>query len=189
MPTAVVDFDKTLITIDSTTRMLRDGYAFGSPVIVWWGIVLGFAQLILSYDHQGFVRRKFRHALFREIYRRGASDVIMDYAEKLSPFVNVGLVEYISERYNKIYVSTSAWKDLVEATLVRKNIRGWIIHGTEYHEDFHKFYTCWHRAKVDRLKVCGVEHFDVFTDSEEDRPLMDAADRIFLVKDMHFNSL
>ncbi|MBI2989758.1 MAG: haloacid dehalogenase-like hydrolase [Candidatus Magasanikbacteria bacterium] len=189
MSTAVVDFDKTLLTVDSTMRMLRDGYTYSSPIILWWGIVLFGVRFILPYQRQVFFRRKFRHALFKEVYRRGAARVTDEYAEKLFPFVNEDLVRYINEQYNRVYVSTAAWKDLVEAILARKNIKGWIVHGTEYDPDFNRFSTCWHMAKVDRLKTENLEHFDVFTDSEEDRPLMDAADRIFLVKGSNFSLL
>lgn len=186
MATTVVDFDKTLITIDSTVLMLRDGYAYSSFSILFWGVVLWVVRFVLPYSRQIFIRRKFRYALFKEIYRRGAVDILTRYVEKLTPYVNEDLIRYVSEHYDKVYVSTTAWKDLVEAILARKNIRGWIVHGTEYNTDFHRFYTCWHEAKVERLKACGVGHFDVFTDSEEDQPLMNAADHVFLVKGNSF---
>lgn len=186
MPTAVVDFDKTLLKIDSTMWMLRDGYACGSLSIVFWGVILFFIRLLLPYSRQVFFRRKFRYVLFQEIYRRGATGVINEYAKKFAPFLNQELVQHIQSNYDKVFISTAAWKDLVEAIFANENIKGWVVQGTEYTQNFNKFKTCWYQEKVTRLETLGVTRFDLFTDSEEDQPLMNVAEHVFLVTGTNF---
>lgn len=182
MALAVVDFDKTLIRVDSTEVMLRDGFWHASLPIIWWGGWVFLVRMFLPYTGQVWVRRKFRYALFRKIYQR-PDELIAKYADILAKEINEEVVKYIQANYDTVIVSSAAWKELLVAILQRKNIMGWTIQATEYNPDFAKFTTCWYEEKVRRLKVANFNEFDVFTDSEEDRPLIKAGKKVFLVTD------
>lgn len=185
MAVAVVDFDKTLIKVDSTVLMLKTEGWYLSPTILFWGGILFIWKLVAPLNSQYWLRRKFRHSLFQKIYH-DQQKFIEKYTPLLTETLNQDLLNYIESHYDKVYLSTAAWKDLAEQVLQKHNLN-WPVYGTEYHPEFRRFFTCWHAEKVRRLQASGISNFDVFTDSDEDGPLMEAAQKVFLVKDGTFS--
>lgn len=180
----VVDFDKTLLDTDSTVFILKKERLFLHPEILFWGTALYSLRRILPYEKQDYIRRHLKFAILRRLAGQ-REEILRKYSALLKPFLNIDLVGFLTQNYEKIYVVSSAWQPLVVAVLREAGIKDWPVVATVYVPDFHNFRTCWYARKIDAVKNIGLGAggFDLFTDSHEDMPLSRMANKTFWVKD------
>lgn len=187
----VVDFDKTLISVDSIFFILVRERLFLQPRILFWGIALVIVKLFASFKKQFYIRRKLKFEILKTFYSIKAGRIFDIYAPLLARRINRRLADYLLDKYKRVYIISSSWRPLIEAVLKHEGINNdWIIFGTEYKEDFRKFDICWNVNKLKILRENGIKDFDLFTDSWEDLPLIERAENYFIVnKDFSWKKL
>lgn len=177
----IVDFDETLLKVDSTRYIIRSEKLYFQPRIFAWGIVFIFAKFFLPKKLQLPIRYRAKYAILWELKKRGEARMLEKYSKIFAQFLNFELVKKIQNSYQKVYVISAAWEPLIRATLEQAGISGWTVHGTKFTEDFSKFKTCWNINKVKIVKELGIANFDLYTDSQDDRPLMELAEKTYMV--------
>jgi phosphoserine phosphatase len=186
----IVDFDKTLINIDSMLYILMNERLFLSPPILFWGIILVVIRPFTSFRGQFYIRRKLKFEILKALHNMGEKKILNFYVPALARRINGRLVSYLMEKYERICVISSSWQPLIEATLKQEGISGWVVFGTKFSKDFRKFDICWNVNKLKVLRNNEIKDFDLFTDSYEDAPLMKEAKNIFIVgKDSSWKKL
>ncbi|MGC9610766.1 MAG: HAD family hydrolase [Minisyncoccia bacterium] len=177
----IVDFDETLINIDSIFYILVNERLFLKPLVLFWGIALVIIKSFISYQSQFFIRRKLKFQILKSLHNIGEVKILDLYAPILAKRINERLVNHLAGKYERICVISSSWQPLIETTLKYGGINNWIVFGTKYNEDFKKFDICWNVNKLKILEENSIKDFDLFTDSYEDAPLMKRAANIFFV--------
>ncbi len=180
MKECVIDFDETLIRVDSLWYILKRERLWKSPRLFGWGVCLWVARSVLSRTGQLPVRRRFKFILLGLLQARG-SKLIDKYALEFQPFLNKELIDRVSQAYPCPVVITSSWEPLALAVLERGGLGNWRVKGTVLTARFADFQICWHANKLVALSQLSITTFDLFTDSEDDRPLMEKAQSVTMV--------
>lgn len=178
----VVDFDKTLLTVDSTKYMIFKERLYLRLPVLFWGMVFLFASILLPRGAQIPIRRRAKYQVLKAISSLGETPVLEKYSKIFSGLLNRELLKDIRRNYKGIYVITSAWQPLVRATLEKAGVMDFEIFGTEFTINFKNFKTCWHEEKAKLARRLGLSQFDLYTDSKDDEPLMKLASKVVMVR-------
>lgn len=178
----LVDFDNTLLKADSMAYIVRKERLFFNPVIFFWGVIFWFATNFLPNHLQFYVRRKFKFAVLKAIKRRGEKQILDAHSLGMSLRLDHALIDKLNNEYERIFVVSSSWKPVVESVLLRAGIKNFVVYATEYNENFSDFRNCWFTNKIKILNDLKIEHFDLFTDSLDDEPLVSRANRVIWTK-------
>lgn len=177
----VVDFDETLLSVDSTKYMVFGERLYLRLPILFWGVGFLLVRLILPRAWQYPVRRRLKYLVLGELVRRGEKQMIEKYSKILSGFAVLELLDRIKIGYSVVYVISSAWRPLVAAVLARVGAGEFKVIATELTPDFENFHICWHQEKAKVARSLGLAGFDLFTDSYDDKPLMRLAKKVIMV--------
>ena len=180
---AAVDFDRTILNVDSLKyilikeRFYLDPVLFALGVLLFWSIAFNRKK-----QKQLFVRNFFKKRLLLLIDRLDKRK-FDKYVEYFKNHLNHDLLRILNENYSKIFIVSAS-----EATLIENIVAGQlntftvIANNMKHLENLE---TCWGINKVKFLqhKVGGEISFgfDVFTDSLDDRPLIMMSNHAFLV--------
>ena len=176
----VVDFDKTLLTVDSMFFILRREKLYLEPFVLMWGVVW-LGALILPREYQLFIRRHLKFHLLRILKKRADREIIERYAKIFAAYINKELVVFLQKNYTTVIVISSSWEPLISATLRQADLSRFAVYGTRFTEDFSHFWVCWYTNKLKVLDALKITDFDLFTDSTDDLPLMRRARNFFIV--------
>ncbi|MFA5129318.1 MAG: HAD family hydrolase [Patescibacteria group bacterium] len=179
--TCVVDFDETLLTLDSTRYMLIKERLYLRLPILFFGLLFLLARALFPRTWQVGIRRRAKYATLLTLHRSGEDRVIQKYSKDFSQRLNTKLIDTLRHTYQNIYVVSSAWRPLIQATLAEAGIADFQIIGTELTNDFSQFSTCWGEEKARRVQALALLPFDLYTDSKDDAPLMRMASNVIMV--------
>ena len=178
--TAIVDFDKTLISKDSIMTIILGEKLYLKPKIFYRGVILAFAILFLGKKSQIAYRTRFKFQVLSAL-NTNKEVIIEKYVQRLEKSLNRSLLEDFGQ-YERLIIISSAWKPFIQA-YVDKHVRkfNFEIFATDFTPKIESFKICWYTQKLEILSALGVQDFDLFTDSYDDKPLMKQASRVFLV--------
>jgi phosphoserine phosphatase len=180
---AVVDFDRTILNVDSLKCILIKEKLYLDPVLFAFGVLL-LANI-------AFKRKKQKQLSVRNLFKKRLLLLInrLDkrkfdkYVEYFKNHLNLDLLRILNENYPKIFIVSAS-----ETTLIENIIAGQLNTFTVIANNMKRlenFETCWGINKVRFLQQkAGGEissGFDVFTDSLDDGPLIMKSKRAFLV--------
>lgn len=178
---AVVDFDRTILDVDSLKYILIKEKFYLNPKLFALGVLL-FWSIAFNRKNQLFARNLFKKRLLLLIDRLDKRK-FDKYIEYFKNHLNHDLLRILNENYPKIFIVSAS-----EATLIANVIAGQLNTFTVIANNMKRlenFETCWGINKVRFLqqKVGGEisAGFDAFTDSLDDRPLIMMSNRAFLV--------
>jgi len=178
----IADFDETLLKADSTKYVIRAEKLYLVGNIFFWICLFFVATRLLPRRWQFFVRRKAKYAVLKELDRRGAQKICDKYSKALLPFLNVELIRELKRDYQAVYIVSSGWQPLIESVLLKAGFAGMPVVATKLTENFRDFQTCWYTNKALAVQKLGLKDFDLFTDSQDDKPLMVLASKTTFVK-------
>tara|TARA_A100001015_G_scaffold302043_1_gene389756 strand:- start:746 stop:1315 length:570 start_codon:yes stop_codon:yes gene_type:complete len=181
---ALIDFDKTLIEVDSLGLIFLKEKLYLNTKLFFYGFIL-FLCKCFPKNKQLYIRSLFKKNLLKLIKllpENKLDEYISDFKEKL----NKDLVRDIkSENYDLIFVVSASEESIIEKVLdgeleVNAIISNKITHLSK------NFITCWGVEKLHRLKeLIEIEQFKeihVYTDSYDDKPLLDIATKEIILK-------
>jgi hypothetical protein len=180
--TCIVDFDETLLTIDSLRYILKKEKFFLYPPILFWGGLFFLFKNFLAKKNQIAIRKRVKFFIIKKIHLIGEEKILSKYSSILSQYLNINLIDFLINNYKKRYIISSSWQSLIENVLKEKGIKGFIVFGVFYSEkfvDFKNYY--WNIGKVSVIMENNIGEFDLFTDSYDDRPLMEKSKNAFLI--------
>tara|TARA_S200000501_G_C20675400_1_gene678215 strand:- start:91 stop:660 length:570 start_codon:yes stop_codon:yes gene_type:complete len=181
---ALIDFDKTLIKVDSLGQIfLKEKLYFNNKLFIY-GSLLFFCKC-LPKNKQLFIRSLFKKNLLKKIKllsEKKLDDYISNFKEKL----NRDLVKGIkSENYDLIYVLSASEESIIEKVLDGE-LKVDAIISNKINQLSKNFRTCWGEEKLHRLKALieieKVKEIHVYTDSNDDKPLLDIATKEIILK-------
>jgi len=180
---AVVDFDRTILDVDSLKYILikekfyLDLVLFAFGVLLLWSIVFNRKK-----RKQLFARNLFKKRLLLLIDRLDKRKFNM-YVEYFKNHLNHDLLRTLNENYSKIFIVSASEKTLIENVVEGKLNSFSVIANNSKHLE--SFKTCWGVNKGEFLRHQVSDEissgFDVFTDSLDDYPLIMKSNRAFLV--------
>jgi len=179
--TCVVDFDETLLTVDSTTYLIFGERLYTNPFILFFGLLFLFVRTLFPRSWQIGIRRHAKYRVLKALHRSGEKRIVDAYSEKFAQLLNKSLLHTIQNQYKHVYVISSAWRPIIQATLAKAGISNFNIIATEFTEDFANFSTCWHEEKAKKIQALRLAPFDFYTDSYDDAPLMRLAANVIMV--------
>lgn len=189
MKICVVDFDETLLEIDSVAYILTKERLFLYPKVLFWGGILFLFKPLLSKSRQIYLRRKLKFSIMNAIDSIGLEKVFNKYAKLLSQYLNDKLADFLLANYDRIYVVSSSFQDLIQMILKEGNMKNLQVFGTVFTPEFKDFSICWNVNKIDVIEKNNIKNFDLYTDSYDDKPLMARAKNTFLVKKSKWTKL
>ncbi len=179
----LVDFDDTLIRTDSLKSIMNSEHWLCSPALFAAGVKLFLCKTF----HRGEAeaRDSFKEGMLCRYYKL-PEEKVEHYVDSLKSQLNTEVTDKIkAENYDRIIVVSAS-----EEKLIRRVLDGVfaefdvIANSLDEGSDFH---TCYGAEKVRRLAAFMPDYaqheITVYTDSMSDRPLMEIAQRSFLVKD------
>lgn len=180
---AVVDFDRTILNVDSLKCILIKGKFYFDLPLFAFGVLL-FCSIVLNRRkrRQLFARNLFKKRLLSLIGRLDKHKFDM-YVEYFKNNLNHDLLRLLNKNYSKIFIVSASEATLIENVVARK-LNTFIVIANDM-KHLENFETCWGVNKVKSLRAqVGGEipfGFDVFTDSLDDYPLIMMSNRAFLV--------
>lgn len=179
----LADFDDTLIKTDSFAGMMKKEKWYLNPAILKAGVFLAFAKVLKKNEIPARNRMKY---LLLQKYMELPVEKKNTYAEWFRSQINHEVIQEINQCPHDLLVIISA----SEAGLIRNVLSDVLacdmIIANELGSDSVSFRTCYGEEKVRRLKDCfpEPEKYDiiVWTDSESDRPIMNLAREVHLVR-------
>ena len=190
----LVDFDETLITVDSLKTVMKRERWYLSPELLMAG-----AGIVASKLHSKFVpgqsdadrlraRSRFKLILLRK-FRELPADRRIEYTEFFKKHINHDLTEEIrAAGYDRIVVISASETGLIREVLsdVLPDCEVIANECPDTQESAAEFRTCYGAEKVVRLRIAIPDYagydITVYTDSYSDRPLMDIAGTTHMVK-------
>ena len=177
----VVDFDETLLTVDSTKYLVFRERLYLQLPILFWGLLFLLARAILPRSAQSGIRRRAKYLVLRALDKLGEEKIVEKYSKFFSKSLNFELLKKIRERYKEVYIISAAWQAIIQGALAYAGVLDFKIFGTRYTENFGDFSICWHEAKARQARELGLSGFDLYTDSYDDEPLMKLANKVTMV--------
>ncbi|MFA5022530.1 MAG: HAD family hydrolase [Patescibacteria group bacterium] len=177
----VVDFDETLLSVDSTAYIIKNEKLYFNWRLVFWVAMFFLVKFFLPRRCQFAVRQRAKYAVLNILQKKGQDKMITKYAKIFSSRLDFELINHIQKNYSKIYVISSAWQPLILATLASAGVAGFQVIGTVMTQNFADFRICWYTNKVAVIQKMKLDKFDLFTDSDDDRPLMKLAQKVTIV--------
>ncbi|MBW8038491.1 MAG: haloacid dehalogenase-like hydrolase [Planctomycetes bacterium] len=180
---AVVDFDRTILNVDSLKYILIKEKLYLDPMLFAFGALLfGNIAFNRTKQKQLFVRNLFKKRLLLLINRLDKRK-FDKYVEYFKNHLNHDLLRILNENYSKIFIVSASEATLIENVVsLQLNTFAVIANNMKHLENFE---TCWGINKVKFLQHKAGDEislaFDVFTDSLDDRPLIMMSNRAFLV--------
>lgn len=178
---AVADFDRTILDIDSLKYVLIKEKYYLDPVLFALGVLL-FWSIALKTKRQLHMRNLFKKRLLLLIERLDKHK-FDKYVVYFKNHLNHDLLGRLNKNYSKIFIVSAS-----EATLIKNVVEGQLNTFAVIANDMknlENFETCWGRNKVKLLQHNAGDEissgFDVFTDSLDDRPLIEMSNRAFFV--------
>ena len=92
----IVDFDKTLIGIDSIFYILVGERLLLQPRILFWGVVLAITRLFVPFRKQFYIRRKLKFEILKTLHSVGTEKIFDIYAPLLAKHINGRLADYLT---------------------------------------------------------------------------------------------
>jgi phosphoserine phosphatase len=180
---ALVDFDGTLISIDSLVYMCKRERMYFSP-----GFLLGGARIVLAKNPASRLaaRSAFKRRMLARL-RRLTDAKIESYAEYFARQKMSHVLEHIArERYDEIVVVSASERHVIEKTLARvPDIAVTAVIANDW-DNLDNFVTCWGEEKVRRVREMfgdAAAEYTAYTDSMHDAPLIAFANMAFLVSE------
>jgi phosphoserine phosphatase len=178
---AVADFDRTILDIDSLKYVLIKEKFYLDLMLFALGVLL-FWSIAFKTKKQLYMRNLFKKRLLSLIYRLDKHK-FDKYVAYFKSHLNHDLLGRLNENYSKIFIVSAS-----EATLIKKVVEGQLNTFAviaNNMKNLENFETCWGRNKVKLLRHNAGDEissgFDVFTDSLDDRPLIEMSNRAFMV--------
>lgn len=202
----LVDFDDTLITVDSLRHIMKSEYWLFAPSLLIAGVRLFLCmlcdELIKPVAYRSGkkadphvagspiilrARSRFKYLMLTR-YDRLSADKKKKYTEYLRDHINLKVLDMIREsEYDRIVIISASDEGLIRDVLSDSLAGTLIIANSTDNTDIRSFRTCYGIEKVSRLSQAIPDYRDheitVFTDSYSDRPLMELADTVYLIKD------
>ncbi len=182
---ALVDFDHTLVRIDTLEYILKNERWWLNPIMIFWGAVLFVYLKVLnvSRSKQLYIRSQFKKELLDTFSKQNES-WLEKYVEYFKTKIHTPLIEHIGgQQYDSIIVVSASESNLIE--LVLKDILPVdVIIGNDSN-NLSTFTTCWYSEKVRRLQEkvdLSNAHISVYTDSYDDTPLIELAHTFYHIK-------
>lgn len=186
----LVDFDRTLIGVDSLAHILRQEAWFWQPKLAVLGLLMAILQVV-PYPFQLKVRSLFKQRLLKQL-RRLPKAQWLSYVAFFRSQLNIALISRLKRQgYQQIIVLSAS-----DQALIKQTLRGFLQPDSilaNRKENLKAFRTVWHAEKVRRLRraLGDLEQytFELFTDSYADLPLMQLSRKTYLIKGGDIKSL
>lgn len=179
---ALVDFDRTLVRVDSLAYIFRQEKWYLQPKLAFLGLLVALVQ-VLPGSLQIDSRSLFKKALFKQLQKLPKA-TFRDYVTFFRSQINTVLVSWLKQKgYKQIIVLSASDKTLIEQTL-KGSLRSSAILANRK-EDLTSFRTFWHREKVIQLQrtLGDLNRYalELYTDSYADLPLMQLSQKTYLI--------
>lgn len=180
---AVVDFDRTILNVDSLKYILIKEKLYLDPVL--------FASGVLLFANIAFKRKRQKQLVVRNLFKKRLLLLInrLDkrkfdkYVEYFKNHLNHDLLRILNENYPKIFIVSASEETFIENVIAGQLNTFTVVANNMQHLE--NFETCWGINKVRFLQQKAGDEissgFDVFTDSLDDGPLIMKSKRAFLV--------
>lgn len=179
----ITDFDGVLINKDSLLYILIKERLFLVPDIFAKGIIV-FLLKALPYRHQLQVRSLFKRALLREI-KKISQQEMKNYIKLFRSQINKDILESMRKKYRRVIIVSASEENIIKA-VIKDYLKVDKVISNNIEEAGAPFETCWNSNKLKRLTnyLGRIEkyHLELYTDSFEDKPLMDISNKVFIVK-------
>lgn len=179
----ILDFDGTLVDIDTIRHMMINELWFLIPNVVFCVFAICIGKLLCNRLEYKF-RSLLKLILLKKILRLDPCKYqryIEYFREKLNHEV---LHTIIKNRYDYIVIISAS-----ETDIIKKTLNGFLtfdlIIANDMREISNKYRTCWKNEKVERLRRAIPDfmsyNIDLFTDSNDDKPLMAISGKIYII--------
>lgn len=187
--TAVVDFDETLIDLDSFSYMMRREKWFCRPAVTWAGV--GLSLSLVTHRREGEARSRFKEKLLG-LYGEMEERKKQDYIRVFRGHLNRPLLDCIQkDHYDEIVILSASEEGLIARVLEGElSCTAVIANSLERRP----FTTCWGPEKVRRLKEWMDENpvpgcsagesgrlLTSYSDSDSDAPLLELSEHAYRV--------
>lgn len=181
----LVDFDKTLISVDSILYIFyKEGMYLNLKLFVL-GCIIFFTSKVLPKKNQFFFRNLFKKNILIQM-SKFSSKKISYYAKFFQTKINIILVDFIKQNnYDEIIIISSSEENIIALTIkdIFEKVK---IISNKLPKTDEKFRTCWNIKKVENLNLIlgnlKKYNFELFTDSLDDKPLMKISNKVYKVE-------
>lgn len=186
----LVDFDETLITVDSLKTVMKRERWYLSPELLMAGAGIVASKFVPGQSDADRLRARsrFKLILLRK-FRELPADRRIEYTDFFKKHINHDLTEEIrAAGYDRIVVISASETGLIREVLadVLPDCEVIANECPDTQEAAAEFRTCYGAEKVARLRSAIPDYagydITVYTDSYSDRPLMDIAGTTHMVK-------
>jgi len=179
MNIALIDFDGTLISVDSLKTIMKKEKLFFDIALCFWGMLIILSQLFEK-KTQLRARSGFKKRLL-VLIKKLSDEKLTRNIEYLKSKVNLGVIEHIKScGYDALCVVSAGERHIIGSVL-EGNLENYEIITNDW-DKLDGFTTCFGEEKVRRVKSKFANgNFTVYTDSVDDKPLSDIANKTYIV--------
>ena len=182
MKVAIVDFDETLITLDSLVYIMKKEKWYLRPDFLFLGGLIAFLSLFSKKT-----ALKFRSALKKRILKKAKalSDTKKQkYIDIFKKAINTEVLEHIkSGGYDEVTIASAGERHIIDAVI--SGILPIALNISNNWDRLDDFETCYGTEKLSRVLAAydaKSPDYYVYTDSMSDKPLMDIAKKTYFIE-------
>ncbi|MDP4119786.1 MAG: HAD family hydrolase [Bacillota bacterium] len=179
---ALVDFDETLIKVDSLAYILKKEKGFFDIPLIFCGF---FIIISKPFGDKAYIKARsyFKKRLLKLI-KRLSQEKKNKYIVYFRNCINQNVFDHIKNNgYDEVTIVSAGEQHIISATVDGMLHINHIISNDWDHVD--GFVTCWGTEKVRRVKEIYKDsnhyHFTLLTDSFHDGPLMEMCNKTYLI--------
>lgn len=193
MKIAIVDFDKTLITVDSLVEIIFRQKFFYDLKLMWSFFLLAVAIFIARGNKQKQIaaRSKVKKRL-AYLFKTNEDRINIQDIPYLKTKLNLSVLSDLkSKSYDKIIVASASFEELIY-NVCNNEIQLDKIVASKTNYTCKNYVTCWNSVKIWELEACIPDIWEneitVYTDSLDDAPLISKAKQVFWVDGENINA-
>ncbi len=182
---ALIDFDETLLSIDSLKYILKvEGWHFNFEVLTK-GILLAIVLKLKLKFCEIKVRSAFKKKVL-ELYAKLPLEKKEMYIAYFRSELNHSVIEFIKKQnYDQKIIVSASESGLIQAVL--RGVLDWNqVVANHLSNSREPFRTCWGKEKLERIKNAPFfknSFLELYTDSKDDLPLMQIAHVVYWVNE------